>query len=117
MDIPPNPTKPACSYPNQQYLDFCNALMGSIFLILGAISFSHQDWWEGMPWLCIAAGCAISIGMPCTTENWKQPRSLAVIFLLVLGAFLFFATPADQHHQHSFPKSGASVDEPTPPAK
>jgi hypothetical protein len=106
MNSPTDSTIPSTCGQDPKTRDYGNALAAFTFLFLAASDVAAQDWLDAATWFCFAAACAIMMSSGSIAgENWKKPRSLAAITLLVFGAGLFFGAPT--HHSASTKRSEA----------
>ncbi len=75
-----------------KHRDYGNLLCTVLFLSLTATSFLQHAWSFALAWLSLGLSFAIMHGASgLAGENWKKPRSLVAIALVLIGTGVIIA--------------------------
>jgi len=75
-----------------KHRDYGNLLCVVLFLSLTATSFAQHAWSYASAWFCLGLSFAIMHGASgIAGENWKKPRSLVAIALVLIGTGVIIA--------------------------
>ena len=90
--------------------DYGNFLAASLFIFMGIGSLVNEEWINAAGWLVLALGLGFLLGAaPVSDENWKKPRYLGCIFLLVVGISLILNAPSHHKKLSSAPTSNPAA--------